>query len=294
MYVIGSEQCSMPNSESPISQQAIDQETAFLTSANTAMDDGNIALNSLLEALGGNPAGDTVSGAQGVPTTGTLDTSSPGIPVVPQPPNAPNMAMLPDVNDPNFWGWGDSPVPSRVTSGARRMRGKNAARYGNVPVQQDQTPPSGCPVVVPLVTAIPLPSVSPVTPAAAAPPPAPPASTPVADCRTGNWCLDIMNGCVLSSQVDIQQLQACSAAGYAGNRNLYPAIAAKGGAGNGASFGTPDPNPAPYSPGMSGFGQDTSAQASNAGIFSSAFEYAISGLIAVVATTLFVKMGKKR
>lgn len=293
MYVIGSEQCSMPNSESPISQQAIDQENAFLVSANTAMDDGNIALNSLLSALGGNPAGDTVSGAQGVPTTGTLDTSSAGIPVVPQPGSAPNMALLPNINDAGFWAWANSPLPTHITGGARRMRGKNAARYGNQPAQQDQTPPSGCPIVVPLVTAIPIPA----TPAVSMPAPAPaaaptPGAAPLPDCRTGNICLDIMNGCVLSSQVDPAQLLACSQAGYAGNRNLYPAIAAAGGAGGGAYMGFPDPDPLPYSPGMSGFGQD--AQSANASVFSSAFEYALSGIIAVAATALFVKMSKKR
>lgn len=320
MYLTGSESCSLPNSETPITQQQIDSESAFLNSVGSAFDGGNDALYSLITALGGNPAGQTISGAAGVPTTGTLDLSSAGIPVIPQPPSAPPMAMLPDINDPNFWRWGnspwgppgsvgggwpgfDSPRPARSGGPSRRARGKNAAMYGNVPVQQYQDPPSNCPVVVPLVTAIPIPQApvqqtsAPVAPVAAVPSPVPVAAvppTPLPDCRTGNICLDIMNGCVLASQVDPQQLLACSQAGYAGNRNLYPAIAAKGGAGGGAFLGFPDPTPVPYSPGMSGFGQDNSAQSANASIFSSAFEYALSGLIAVVATTLFVKMSKKR
>lgn len=314
MYLTGSESCSLPNSETPITQQQIDRENAFLASVGSAFERGNDALYSLMKALGGNPAGDTISGAAGVPTTGTLDLSSAGIPVIPQPPNAPPMAMLPDINDPNFWRWGnspwgppgsvgggwpgfDSPRPARSGGPSRRARGKNAALYGNVPVQQYRDPPSNCPVVVPLVTAIPIPENAPVAvaPQVAVQPTATTATPPpLPDCRTGNICLDIMNGCVLASQVDPQQLLACSQAGYAGNRNLYPAIAAKGGAGGGAFLGFPDPSPVPYSPGMSGFGQDNSAQSANASIFSSAFEYALSGLIAVVATTLFVKMSKKR
>ena len=83
-------------------------------------------------------------------------------------------------------------------------------------------------------------------------------------------------------------------AGYAGNLNLFPAIAAGGGAGGGQFFGTPEPNPPPYTPGMSGFGQtDSAAQESNAGIFSSSIEYVISGVVAAVALGIILKGRKK-
>lgn len=97
-----------------------------------------------------------------------------------------------------------------------------------------------------------------------------------------------MNGCVLSSQVDPQQLLACSKAGYAGNKNLFPAIAAKGGADGGDYLGFPDPNPKTYTPGMTGFG-DTAAQTSNASLFSNVFEYVVGGLAAAIAVGILLK-----
>ena len=104
-----------------------------------------------------------------------------------------------------------------------------------------------------------------------------------------------MNGCVLPSQVSPQQLQICSQAGYAGNRSLFPAIAAAGGAGGGAYFGTPEPNPPPYTgSGMSGLGQDDSAavEEANAGVFSSAIESIITGVVAALALGVILKSKK--
>ena len=74
--------------------------------------------------------------------------------------------------------------------------------------------------------------------------------TPAADCETGNVCVDIRNGCVLSTQVTTAQLLACAAAGYVGNLNRYPAIAAAGGARGGAFLGAPLPAPPQYNIGM--------------------------------------------
>jgi hypothetical protein len=296
MFVQSTQACSMPNSESPMSQQAIDDQNAFIASVGTAFDAGDDAINALIQSLGGNPAGDTVSGASGVPTTGTLDTSTAGIPVVPSASTP--VAMLPSITDPSSWAWAPSPAPPIMLpgggSGYRAQHGEtwnaNRRRYRNVSkAQQNMNVPSNCPIVVPLVTTIAIPVSSPApTPVAPAPTPAAPA-TPLPDCRTGNWCIDIRNGCVLSSQVSPQQLQACSEAGYAGNLNLFPAIAAAGGAGGGQFFGTPQPNPPPYTPGMSGLGQDTSAQSSNAGIFSSSIEYVISGVVAAMVLGIMLK-----
>ena len=152
--------------------------------------------------------------------------------------------------------------------------------------------PANCPVIIPLVSTIPIPpdNTQVVVSSTSGPPPPPP---PPVDCRTGNWCLDIRRGCVLSSQVDPAQLQLCSQAGYAGNENLFPMIAAHGGVLNGEFFGTPDPNPPPYNAGMGGFGQDSAAQAANAGIFSSAFEYVIAGLVTVAAMAILSKSRNK-
>jgi len=300
MYVPGSSQCSYPNSESPMLQSEIDGQNAFIASVGTAFDDGDDTLNSLIEQMGGNPAGDTTSGAQGVPTTGTLDTNIPGIPVVPDTTGT--QALLPNVNNPQSWAWPSSPVaPQLVRGGGAGMRTGRAKlpaqRYRNVPKTTQpnfDNPPANCPVIVPLVTAIPIPESLPAPAApASTPAAAPPTATAApSNCRTGNICLDIMNGCVLSSQVSVQQLAACSAAGYAGNRNLFPAIAAAGGADGGANFGTPMPNPPPYTPGMSGFGQSETAQQANAGVFDNIFESLVTAIATAAAFAILWK-GRK-
>ncbi len=300
MFLQASEACSLPNSETPMSQQAIDDQNAFIANVATAFDDGDDALNSLLQVLGGNPAGDTSSGAAGVPTTGTLDTFIAGIPVVPSAPGTPPYAMFPTIGDPASWAWAPSPAAPVIVPGGgagwRAPQGEqwngNRRRYRN---QKFSTPPppmnipANCPVVIPLTSTIPIPpEAPPQATVVAAPPPPPPV-----DCRTGNICLDIRRGCVLSSQVDPAQLQACSQAGYAGNENLFPMIAAHGGAMNGQFFGSPDLNPAPFVPGMGGLGQDPAAQAANASIVSNAFEYVIAGLVTVAAMAILSKSRKK-
>ena len=57
MFLQSSEACNLPNSETPMSQQAIDDQNAFIANVGTAFDDGDDALNSLIQALGGNPGG---------------------------------------------------------------------------------------------------------------------------------------------------------------------------------------------------------------------------------------------
>ena len=332
MFVLSTEACSMPNSESPMPQSAIDEQNAFVSSVATAFDDGDSALNDLITTLGGNPAGQTVTGAAGVPTTGTVDLDTAGIPVVPFPSNAPPMSILwPEITDPSSWAWSPSPAdpnewanspgaPQIVPgggSGYRAPQGEqalgNRRRYRNVPTGGRTgarstvaggglSPlPANCPIIIPLVTTIPVQTQAPVVAPTPAPVTAPapvviPVPAALPDCRTGNWCMDIMNGCVLASQVSAAQLQACTAAGYAGNRNLYPAIAAAGGAEGGEYFGTPDPNPPPFTGlGMAGFGQDDSAAvaAANAGVFSNAIESVITGLVAAAALGIFLKGRKK-
>ena len=289
MFISSAQACSEHNSQTPITQQQIDDEAAFLASVDTAFDDGDNTLDSLITALGGNPT-NVATGSSGVPTTGTLDTDIAGIPVV-SDVNAPATSALPTLADPSFWAWAPSPAPGS----SRQTRRRHAAPATGVP--------QNCPIIIPLITTIPVPTeapsypTTPVAPAAAPQAPAlasGPAATPLPDCRTGNWCVDIMNGCVLDSQVSQQQLMACSQMGYAGNRGLFPAIQAQGGVLNGQYFGTTEPNPPQYEgSGMDGFGHDASAQAANASIFSSAFEYVIAGLVTVAAMAILSKSRKK-
>ena len=317
MFIQSSEQCSMPNSETPMSQAAINAQNAFIAAVGTAFNQGDDALDDLITQLGGNvPSNDTTSGAAGVPTTGTLDTDLAGVPVVPTSPNAPATPTVPVLSVPSSWAWAPSPASPIMLPGGgagyRAPKGEqwqgNRRRYTNRSGARSTNPgysnaaPSGCPTIIPLVTTIPVPTVVPASPAPSAPsaPGTPPAvssapAAPLPDCRTGNYCLDIMNGCVLPSQVSPQQLQICSQAGYAGNRSLFPAIAAAGGAGGGAYFGTPEPNPPPYTgSGMSGLGQDDSAavEAANAGVFSSAIESIITGVVAALALGVILKSKK--
>ena len=317
MFIQSSEQCSMPNSETPMSQAAINAQNAFIAAVGTAFDQGDDALDDLITHLGGNvPSNDTTSGAAGVPTTGTLDTDLAGVPVVPTSPNAPATPTVPVLSVPSSWAWAPSPASPIMLPGGgagyRAPKGEqwqgNRRRYTNRSGARSTNPgysnaaPAGCPTIIPLVTTIPVPTVVPASPAPSAPsaPSTPPAvssapAAPLPDCRTGNYCLDIMNGCVLPSQVSPQQLQICSQAGYAGNRSLFPAIAAAGGAGGGAYFGTPEPNPPPYTgSGMSGLGQDDSAavEAANAGVFSSAIESIITGVVAALALGVILKSKK--
>jgi len=317
MFIQSSEQCSMPNSETPMSQAAINAQNAFIAAVGTAFNQGDDALDDLITQLGGNvPSNDTTSGAAGVPTTGTLDTDLAGVPVVPTSPNAPATPTVPVLSVPSSWAWAPSPASPIMLPGGgagyRAPKGEqwqgNRRRYTNRSGARSTNPgysnaaPAGCPTIIPLVTTIPVPTVVPASPAPSAPsaPSTPPAvssapAAPLPDCRTGNYCLDIMNGCVLPSQVSPQQLQICSQAGYAGNRSLFPAIAAAGGAGGGAYFGTPEPNPPPYTgSGMSGLGQDDSAavEAANAGVFSSAIESIITGVVAALALGVILKSKK--
>lgn len=334
MYVRGTEACSLPNSETPMSQDAIDQQSAFGQTVGTAFEQGNDALNSMLQELGGNPAGATLEGASGVPTTGSLDTDYVGIPVVPYAGSAPPMALLPDINNPGSWAWQPSPNPQtgqpqngngygrspfssdgpgfqsglgqagftpspaspivvpgggagyRAPQGEQRTQGQRR-RYTNAPKHTSVSwqPPANCPTVVPLVTAIPIPGVS--------------GEVPV------NYR---GSGVAMHAGTGSPGVQLPSSAGGANipvSGLVAPGpgpAAAPGPAYQAETILTPGnpygifPNvPANYAGfGPQGMGQaNAAAQATNADVFSNAFEYAISGLIAVIATALFVKMRRK-
>lgn len=142
-------------------------------------------------------------------------------------------------------------------SGSRIQMGEfNTPQFGGRQVQIDKRSCAvnqQAPRIVPVTSEFSYaPAPSPLTANPIVPvPPIPPAGTPSpADCETGNICLDIRNGCVLSSQVTPAQLLACAAAGYVGNLNKYPAVAGAGGSQGGRFLGAPLPNPPQYNIGM--------------------------------------------
>ena len=176
MFIQSSEQCSMPNSETPMSQAAINAQNAFIAAVGTAFNQGDDALDDLITQLGGNvPSNDTTSGAAGVPTTGTLDTDLAGVPVVPTSPNAPATPTVPVLSVPSSWAWAPSPASPIMLPGGgagyRAPKGEqwqgNRRRYTNRSGARSTNPgysnaaPAGCPTIIPLVTTIPVPTVVP-------------------------------------------------------------------------------------------------------------------------------------
>jgi hypothetical protein len=226
MYVSDSQACNLPNSETPMSADAISAQDAYIALVGSSFTNGNATLSAVMQALGGNSIDDLSAGNAGLPTTGAG-----GFPWFPGP-SVPNPFPVSDQG---------TPVGSGAGGGSTTQ---TAAAC--VP-----------PRVIPLVTVIPVPAVktpAAVTvpkPAASLPQPAAVSSgrkrIPQSSCRTGNICLDIRNGCVLASQVDPAQLLACSQAGYAGNLNLYSQFIIDG---TDAPLGTPMPNPPPFDPSM--------------------------------------------
>jgi len=340
----------------PRSQAEIDAVESYINEIGADMEMGDEILCSLVAKLGGNCS---IGAAAGVSTTGTLDTSLPGIPVVPN--TSPVIAQIPTMDNPSSWSWTPSPVevpadpasgpgswgwlPSLPTGGNWQWNGppqtepiqryRNPDGYDYAPDFGDpfaiegglpglpwgrgrytgnnyvSDPSSDCPTILPMLWGDPTPPALPPAPVVTAPStPPPPVTIPApappppftGDCRTGNWCLDLMNGCVIQDQFSLEQLEACSMAGYQGNLNMFPAIEAQGGVLNGQFFGTPDPNPPPYTPlmgendhppGLSGFGQTETAQQQTADLFTGSLQYAISGLVAALAVGLLYQ-GRKR
>ncbi len=105
-------------------------------------------------------------------------------------------------------------------------------------------PPAPAPKVIAVPTTVPAPA-----PILAQHPTAQPGATwacpPQSQCQTGNICLDLKRGCVMSSQVSLEQVVACSKAGYSGNEAFFPCLIPQGP--NLPYLGTPMPNPPQYS-----------------------------------------------
>lgn len=207
------------------------------------MQSGNDALNGLMVALHGNPIGSLLPGNAGVPTgnlpVGLSDGSSAG-------------------GGASGGGAGAGGARDRVwwipRPGVARLFPRYGPGSGFLPYPTFQ--PCRLPTVVPLetvrsfeadqsVSTVPIPK--PVDKSQ-------PVSTPaaLAECNVtpATICQALRDGCVLSSQVTPEQLFACSQAGWVGNRNLFPALAARGGAQNGKFFGSMNLNPDPPAAGM--------------------------------------------
>lgn len=250
MYVSDSQACNLPNSESPMSPAAVAAQDAFIASVGSSFSNGNNTLSGIMTALGGNPL--AVPGSD--PTVAALVAGNSGVPTT---------------------GAGGFPFFPGPGSRNRRWGGRGAGAGGNGGARTAaMTPCTTPPIVVPLVTVVPVPALTRQVPTTG-PTPAkittPPPPAPVApskpkisqsDCRTGNICLDLANGCVASYQVDPAQLLACSKAGYNANRNLYAGVIDTT---NLPFLGFPMPNPPPFDPsmlsqhpGLSGLGDDDS------------------------------------
>jgi len=132
------------------------------------------------------------------------------------------------------------PGPFQAPAGGPSLPtyGRPVPRYVRTRVPGGGADEACLPRMVPVSKVVALPVI--VTPAAS-----PAATLDPNSCTTGNLCLDLLNGCVSSTQVTPEQQLACSLAGYAGNRNRYPAIAALP---NKPFLGSVDLHPVRYDP----------------------------------------------
>lgn len=225
MYLVDSLACSQPNSATPMPSSAVTSQDAYIAAVGSKFVNGNASLNALINALGGD-AVPTGAGDAGIPTTG----------------------VFPWFGIPSRNGGGGIPLSIGPGGG------------GPLVFTAASTRCAAPPTVLPLATVFPNPAVrAPI----AAPPPARPSPVPVvtparpsspvvaipdpSGCSAANVCAGLRDGCFLSSQVSSAQLLACAQAGWGGNRNLYPAVLARGGAAGGQYLGTPQPNPPQYS-----------------------------------------------
>jgi hypothetical protein len=210
MYLPDNAACSEFSSESPMPADWIASQDAYIASVGRRFTDGNRALNELVVSMGGNPpaAGGFQPGNAGVPTRGR-----------------PLLVNPPGVGPGNPWLY-RTPAPR--------------ARASDCP-----PPAAAVALMAPIVFSPPPTSVPAASPIPAGPAPA--RRRTQAECRTGNICRDLRDGCVAQSQLSPQQVYACSASGWVGNRNLYPDVLAYGSL---PYLGDVDLNPPQYAPGM--------------------------------------------
>ena len=238
-------------------------------------DDTSAAIASLVP---GTPASTTAVAPMAGASAGSSPFSSgpsSGGPMTPSSigdPNAGGYAFIPQALTPvdiltGTWGWpqraNGRPWPRpRMADKYRRDRAAAYPNYGPMFEASQLVPPCPCFSSAPPVTI-----AVPVVNAGYVPPPAPVAAAPCPypKCSTGNVCLDLVNGCVLDSQVDQAQQTACALANYGvfGNRGTWLGAIIHD-CPNPPFLGTPLPNPPQADPsmtallnskGLSGFGQ---------------------------------------
>jgi hypothetical protein len=151
----------------------------------------------------------------------------------------------------------------RLPGSVGRRRANSYPNLGPAFDTSKLVPPCPCfssaapvPITVPMMVPTPAPAPTPAAPAAPCPYPA---------CSTGNVCLDLVTGCVLNSQIDPGQQQACALANYGvfGNRGTFLGEIIHS-CPSPPYLGTPLPNPPQADPsmmalmnskGLSGLGQ---------------------------------------
>jgi hypothetical protein len=138
----------------------------------------------------------------------------------------------------------------RLPMSNRRQRINAYPNFGGPSVEASPAlvPPCPCfsnaapiPIAVPAIVPAPVPAAAPASPAAC----------PYPACSTGNVCLDLVTGCVVNSQIDPGQQQACAVANYGvfGNRGTFLAAVSQG-CKPLPYLGTPMPNPPQADPSM--------------------------------------------
>ena len=114
-YFPASDACDMPNSANA---PGLPVDTAYLAEIDAAFQSGSDTMCGLITLLGGSCDYGT---GTGVDTTGTLDTSYPGIPVVPNTEDV--TALIPTWSNPSSFSWPSAPAgrprrrPYRNTTG---------------------------------------------------------------------------------------------------------------------------------------------------------------------------------
>lgn len=229
MYLKSSLACSLPNSGTPMSADAIASEDAYVAAVGQNFTNGDSVLGALIQALGGNSV-NSVSGDSGIPTVGVPYFNPYPVGVAPGGGSGAGSAggPLPGAPGSNrhgraFWiykrnarlfggGVMGGGMPLGVPGAL--MAARRAANYGPTC--------SNPPQEMPLLTVLPSPPLAGVPIATPAPQPVAAPAAPAAPVRypsipsTGNVCADLTLGLITKDQVTVDQMRYCSVNGYQG------------------------------------------------------------------------------
>jgi len=217
---------------SPRTPEYVAAETAALNARKAYYDkifsDGNMVMGNLITECCSDPA----YGGQGFYDESdplSPENSTAAVPGTPQsiPPYALTpVDILTGTNGFPLRRDGRAWRRPRISNKYQRAQAAAYPNYGAGVEASRLVPPCPCfsnapPVAIPVPTIL-TPTAAP-TPTAPTSAPAPSANCPYPDCSTGNICLDLNSGCVLSSQVSLEQQEACALANYGvfGNMGLF-------------------------------------------------------------------------